>query len=100
MVGSCGGCERDVVAEGLELADQVAGLAVGVEAFGVVVRAEVHVVGGGIVEEMPDDHQDRACHGDEGSLLASPSHEPPVTFTRNVSVLAAAVAASPRTPLR
>ena len=68
------------MAEGLELADEVSGLAVGVEAAGVVVRAEVDVAGVGVGEEVPDDHEDRAGDGDEGSLLAAAADEAPVAL--------------------
>ena len=44
-----GGGQGDVVAEGLELGDQVAGASFGVDSFGVVVGAEVVVGGGGVV---------------------------------------------------
>jgi hypothetical protein len=45
------------VSEALELADEVAGLAAGVEASGVVVRSEVDVAAVGVVEEVPDDDE-------------------------------------------
>ena len=67
------GCwlEGDGVVEGLELSDQVAGFAVGVVTFGVVVRAEVDVAGVGVVEEVPDDDKDGSGDCDEGPLFAS-----------------------------
>src|SRR6266511_282507 len=60
----------DGVAQRLELADVVAGLAVLVDAVGVVVGAEVVEAGGGVGEQVPDDHQDRAGDGDQGFELA------------------------------
>ena len=48
VVLSGGGCEGDLVAERLELVDEVAGLAVVVEAFVVEVRTEIMEPGGGI----------------------------------------------------
>jgi hypothetical protein len=42
--------QGDGVAEGLELADQAAGLAAGVDAAGVVVGAQVAEAGGGVGE--------------------------------------------------
>ena len=48
----------------------VAGLAVLVDAAGVVVGAEVVEAGGGVGEQVPDDHQDRAGDGDQGLELA------------------------------
>src|SRR5512132_4286353 len=67
---SGGGLEGDLVAERLELVHQVAGLAVAVDAAGVVVGAEVVETGGGIGQQVPDDHQDGAGHRDQGSALA------------------------------
>jgi hypothetical protein len=54
------------VAERLELVHQVAGLAVAVDAAGVVVGAEVVEPCGGIGEQVPDDHQDGTGHSDQG----------------------------------
>jgi len=68
------------VAERLELADEVAGLAVGVEAVGVVVGSEVDVAGVWIVDEVPDDHEDRSGDRDEGSLLATATNEAAVAL--------------------
>jgi 1-acyl-sn-glycerol-3-phosphate acyltransferase len=45
--------DDDVVAEGLELAAGVAGLAASVGVPGVPVRSKVPVAGGGIVEQVP-----------------------------------------------
>ena len=46
-----------MVAEGLELVDEVAGPAALVDAGGVVVGAEVVELGVGVGEHMPDYHQ-------------------------------------------
>src|SRR5579859_6483981 len=76
------GClgEGDGVAEGFELADVVAGLALLVDAAGVVTGAEVVVAGGGIGEQVPDDHQDGAGDGDHGLELAPAPGQAPVAF--------------------
>lgn len=66
-----GGCERDALAEGFELSDEVSGLVGGVEAVGAVVRSEVDVPGVGVVEEVPDDHEDGSGDADEGASLAA-----------------------------
>jgi hypothetical protein len=58
------------VAECLELVHEVAGLAVAVDAAGVVVGAQVVEAGGGVGEQVPDDHQDGAGYGDQGLTLA------------------------------
>jgi hypothetical protein len=88
------------VAEGFKLADVTAGLAVLVDAAGVVAGAKILVAGGRIGEHVPDDEQvERATATRTLSL--------PHRLTRRrwrspgkVSVLAAAAAASPRIPLR
>ena len=73
----CCGCrsggwgEGDVVAEGGELADEVAGLAGRIEVLGVPVGAEVAVAGGGVVHEVPDRDQDGAGDGDQGLEVTS-----------------------------
>jgi hypothetical protein len=59
-----GGGEGDVVAEGLEVLDVVAGGAVAVDLPGVPVGAEVGVAGAGVGEEVPDDGEDGAGDGD------------------------------------
>ncbi|MFF3248943.1 hypothetical protein ACFYWY_35645 [Streptomyces sp. NPDC002870] len=46
------------MAEGLELADQVAGAAAGVDQPLVVVGAEVVAIGVGVVDQVPDDDED------------------------------------------
>src|SRR5215218_8515542 len=75
---SGGRLQGDLVAERLELADEVAGLAGGVDAAGVVVGAQVVEAGGGVGEQVPDDHQDGAGDGDQGLELADAFHEAPV----------------------
>ena len=52
--------------EGHELADQVTGATLLVDAALVEVRAQVHEAERGIVEEVPDDGEDRAGDGDDG----------------------------------
>src|SRR5512135_3671704 len=54
--------DDDVVAEGLELAAGVAGLAAAVGVPGVPAGSEVAVAGGGIVQQVPDDDQDGPAH--------------------------------------
>jgi len=48
--------QGDGVAEGFELVDEAAGLAVFVDPGGVVVGAEVAVAGVRVAEQMSDDH--------------------------------------------
>src|SRR5215218_2623645 len=67
---SGGRLQGDLVAERLELADEVAGLAALVDAAGVVVGAQIVEAGGGVGEQVPDDHQDGAGDGDQGLELA------------------------------
>src|SRR6266516_1206457 len=62
------GGDDDVVAEGLELALGVAGLAAAVGVPGVPVGAEVAVAGGGVVQQVPDDDEDGPAHGAAGLL--------------------------------
>jgi hypothetical protein len=57
------------VAERLELVHQVAGLAVAVDAAGVVVGTQVVEASGGVGEQVPDDHQDGAGDGDQALRL-------------------------------
>ena len=45
-----------------------------------VAGAEVVVAGGGVGEEMPDDHQDGTGDGDQGLELAAALDDPPVAF--------------------
>jgi hypothetical protein len=52
--------EGDGEPEGFELADVAAGLAAGVDAAGLIARAEVVVAGGGVGEQLPADHEDGA----------------------------------------
>jgi hypothetical protein len=89
------------VAQRLELVDEVAGLAVAVDAAGVVVGAQVMEASGGVGQQVPDDHQDGAGDGDQGLALADAPDQAAVALAQGkVSVLAAAVAASPSTLLR
>ena len=65
--------EGGLVAELVELVEEAAGLscpALGVEAFGVVVAAEV-VVGDVAAEHGPDGDQDGVADRDEGAFLAA-----------------------------
>src|ERR1017187_4571356 len=76
------GClgEGDGVAEGFELADAIARLAVLVDPAGVEVAAEVAVAGGAVGEQVPDDHQDGTGYGDQGLELAPAPGQAPVAF--------------------
>ena len=82
IVGSGGGFEGDLVAQGLEFADVVAGPAVEVDAGLVVVGSEVDEPGLVVGEQMPDDHQDGPADGDDGFLLAAAVGDPPVPLTQ------------------
>src|ERR671919_152405 len=62
--------EGDLVAERLELVHEAAGLAVAVDAAGVVVGAQVVEASGGVGQQVPDDHQDGPGDGDQGLELA------------------------------
>ena len=62
--GGFDGCDGYLEAEGLEVADVVADLAVAVGVGVVVVRAEVVVAGFGVGEQVEGDDQDGA--GDRG----------------------------------
>jgi len=75
---SGGAFEDDGVAEGFELADVLAAKAVGVDAPGVEVRAEVGVAGVGVGEQVPDDDQDGAADGDVGFPGAAAAGDAPV----------------------
>jgi hypothetical protein len=89
------------VAERLQLVHEVAGLAALVDAAGVVVGAQVMEAGGGVGEQVPDDHQDGAGDRDQGFELADALDQAAVALAQGkVSVLAAAVAASPSALLR
>ena len=61
----------DVQAEGLELADMVADLALPVDVGVVVAGSEVVEPGFGVGEQVEDDDQDGAGHGDHGFALAA-----------------------------
>ena len=60
----CGGREGDLQAQGVELADEVAGATVLVDALVVVVRAEVGKAGCRVGEQVPDNDQDGTRNGD------------------------------------
>src|SRR6266496_4801609 len=80
MAGSgCGG-QGDGEAEGFQLADVVAGFLALVDAVGVVVGAQVGIAGGGVGEQVPDDHQDGAGDGDQGLELAAALDQAPVAL--------------------
>ncbi len=66
--------EGDLVAEGGELADEVARAAL------VEVGVEVDVAGVGVGEEVPHDDEDRALDGDECLLLPLSSREAAVAL--------------------
>jgi paraquat-inducible protein B len=70
------------VAQRLKLVDEVAGLAALVDAAGVVVGAEVLEAGGGIGEQVPDDHQDRAGHSDQSFTLADAPDQAAVALAK------------------
>ena len=91
---SGGAFEDDRVAEGFELADVLAAKAVGVDAPGVEVRAEVGVAGVGVGEQVPDDDQDGAADGDVGFPGAAAAGDAP-RAPRKLSVLAAAADLKP-----
>lgn len=85
----CGGvyfgtlCDRldcDVESHRGQLGDVVADLALGHDASGVVVGSEVVKPGGGIGEQLPDDHQDGASDRDEGFKLAAAFDDAPVAL--------------------
>jgi hypothetical protein len=79
---SGGRVQGDAMSERLQLLDEVAGSAVGVDALGVVVGAEVGEPCGGVGEEVPDDDEDRAGGGDDCSQLASAPDQAPVARTQ------------------
>ena len=80
--GLGGGFEGDLVAKGLEFADVVMHFAVEVNAGVVVVGPEVAELGVVIAEQVPGNDEDRAADRDDGSFLAAPSGEAPVTLTQ------------------
>ncbi|MFE7243296.1 hypothetical protein [Streptomyces sp. NPDC057580] len=57
--------------EGLELADEVAGLAGGIEMALMPVGAEFLVEGVRVVDQVPGDDEYRSCDGDEGFGVAA-----------------------------
>src|SRR5690242_9445784 len=74
--------QADVEAEGLDLPDVITELAVGVGAGLVVAGAEVGEPGGRVLEQVPDDNQDGACHGDLGFSLTAAAGDPVVALTK------------------
>src|SRR5215469_13169528 len=70
--------DGDVEAEGLDLPDVVAELVAGIGAGLVVAVAEVGVAGGGVGEQVPDDHQDGAGNGDLSLGFAAAAGDPGV----------------------
>src|ERR1017187_6770272 len=78
--GSGGLGDGDLEAEGLDLADVVTDLPVGVGAGLVVAGAEGGVPGGRGGQHVPDDDQDGAGDGDLGLGLAAAAGDPPVAL--------------------
>src|SRR6266571_4851334 len=72
------GLDGDFVAEAFEAADVVAGLAAGVHALLVVVRAEVGVAGVGVGQQGVDDGEHGVAGGDQGLLLGHAPGQAPV----------------------
>ena len=83
-----------------QLRDVVAGSAFGVDPGGVVVDAEVVEPGGGVVEQVPDDDQDRAGDCDEGLEFAAAFDDAAVAFTEEGVGFGGRGRASPSAPLR
>ena len=81
-VSQAAGSKGDLVAEGFELADVVALLALGADAGVVEVRAEVVEADFGVGQQVPDDDQDRAVDRDDGLLLAPPPGDAPITLAK------------------
>lgn len=67
------------MAESLELADEVAGLAGGIEMALVPVGAEFLVAGVGVVDEVPGDDQDGTGDRHQGFGVASAFDQAPVS---------------------
>src|SRR5258705_13828282 len=72
--GLGGGLDGDVVAQGLQVADEASFVCFGVVVAGEVVRAEVAVFGT-VVQDVPDDHDEGVGEGD-GGLPATGLAEP------------------------
>ena len=66
--------------EALELVDEVALVALVVDARFVEVGPEVVVAGLGVGEQVPDDGQDRVADGDDGAALAAMFDQAPIAF--------------------
>src|SRR5664280_964790 len=73
--------EADLVAECLELADEVASPSVLVDLSFVEVRAEVHEACAGIGEQMPDDDEGGAGDRNKCTLATSATDETPEALT-------------------
>src|SRR5215207_7238536 len=97
--GCCWG-EGDGEPQGLQLPDVVAGLLVLVDAAGVVAGAEVVVAGGGVGQQMPDDHQDGAGDGDQGLELAATPDQAPVALAQEGVGLGGSRPPGPQTTVR
>lgn len=69
-----------LVAEHLQLVDEVASPATLVDSVGVEVGAEVVEPGGRVGQEVPHDDQDGPGHGDQGLELAAALDQAPVTI--------------------
>ena len=78
----------------------VALAAVGVDAGGVEVGAEVDEAGIGVGQQVPDDDQDGPADGDVGLGGAAAAGDPPVALAEEGVGLPAAAAALPRTRAR
>ena len=84
--------EGDLVSEGLELGDEPAGLAFGVQAAVEVVGAEL-VVGGAGGQDVPGDDEDGVGHDDDGLVLggaaavAAGFHDVPVVEGLEVALV-------------
>src|ERR1700728_5100015 len=72
--------QGDGEAERLDLPDVVAQLAVDIGAGLVIAVAEVGVPGGGVGQQVPDDDQNGAGHGDLGLGLAAAAGDPGVAL--------------------
>jgi hypothetical protein len=97
---SSGGLQGELVFQRGRLSDMVADLWFDVAAAGVVIRSQIAEAGGGVRKQLPDNDQNGAGDCYEGFEFAAAFDQAPIAFTQEVSVLAAATAASPSTPLR
>jgi hypothetical protein len=74
------GLERDLVAEGLQLADVVALAAFSIDAGVVEAGSQILEVSVRIGQQVPDDDQDGAADRDDGSLGATAPGDAPVAL--------------------